>query len=676
MRYTLRAESAPPRPMPLRWAALLPAAALLLACGGAAWAPFDRTTLPGADRWPDAPRIVLLDAVHVRYHAVGSPPAAVADVTFHDRVWYRPGHPVDAPTVAVGYQTGLRDLLRFEGRLIRPDGEEVVFDPDQRLDMPSYDGMSLFTDSRVAVYRPEVVPGTVVERRATVRYHDLRMWSLGQHFASESPALERRLEVEVPPGWQVRHRAQAQGADTDWAPETHATADGGRRLRWVRADVAPAIRERHAPPLHEMAPRVSVQLTRWTLDGQVVEGPAGPAQVSALVHALQAPRLAQVGEGIRARVEALLADVGPDTTARAARLHAFVRDEIRYVSIQLGMGGWIPHAPDAVFEAGYGDCKDQASLLGVMLAAAGIPSRQVTLFAHGGWPRAYGLPTVAGNANHQVLVVDLPDGPVIVDPTAGDVPFGEVPFQLQGAPMLASTAEGSPLETVPLDPPEANRIEVRLGLTLPSAGQASGQIEVTARGHPARRLRSHLRTERGDAAREQLDELLGLPNAVVDEVQSLDGVEPTRAGVPVELRGRARQWRVLGPADRVWSVSTDTFFESQAPRIDRGPRTQPIVLGPPRTRRDRVELTLPAERAASALPEPVTIETAFATYRLAWSEAADKLAIEREVVWRRPWLEPGEADALRAFADAAARAEARAVVLRPVASTPQARVAP
>ena len=47
----------------------------------------------------------------------------------------------------------------------------------------------------------------------------------------------------------------------------------------------------------------------------------------------------------------------PTTLAKMQALAAFVQHDIRYVAIELGIGGWQPHYARDVFSHRYGDCK-------------------------------------------------------------------------------------------------------------------------------------------------------------------------------------------------------------------------------------------------------------------------------------------------------------------------------
>src|SRR5262249_2716848 len=51
-----------------------------------------------------------------------------------------------------------------------------------------------------------------------------------------------------------------------------------------------------------------------------------------------------------------------------------VQNDVRYVAIELGIGGLQPHPATEVFTHRYGDCKDKVTLLNAMLKEIGIDS--------------------------------------------------------------------------------------------------------------------------------------------------------------------------------------------------------------------------------------------------------------------------------------------------------------
>ena len=88
-------------------------------------------------------------------------------------------------------------------------------------------------------------------------------------------------------------------------------------------------------------------------------------------------------------------------------LASFVQHDIRYVAIELGIGGWQPHAASDVFAHRYGDCKDKATLLSSMLSRVGIDSFYVVINMERGSVNPQ-VPANIGAFNHVVLAIRLP----------------------------------------------------------------------------------------------------------------------------------------------------------------------------------------------------------------------------------------------------------------------------
>jgi hypothetical protein len=82
-------------------------------------------------------------------------------------------------------------------------------------------------------------------------------------------------------------------------------------------------------------------------------------------------------------------------------LAKFVQSDIRYVAIELGIGGWQPHPAPEIFTHRYGDCKDKATLLSSMLHEVGVESFFISINTVRG--RARTRPPMIGWFNHEIL---------------------------------------------------------------------------------------------------------------------------------------------------------------------------------------------------------------------------------------------------------------------------------
>lgn len=79
---------------------------------------------------------------------------------------------------------------------------------------------------------------------------------------------------------------------------------------------------------------------------------------------------------IKAKVTELTASAATPLDKMKA-LAKFVQQDIRYVAIELGIGGWQPHPAADVFAHRYGDCKDKATLMRSMLHEIDVDSYQI-----------------------------------------------------------------------------------------------------------------------------------------------------------------------------------------------------------------------------------------------------------------------------------------------------------
>ena len=130
------------------------------------------------------------------------------------------------------------------------------------------------------------------------------------------------------------------------------------------------------------------------------------------------------------------------------RLAAYVQHNVRYVAIEIGIGGYQPHAAQEVFASGYGDCKDKATLLSALLREVGIDSYYALINNN----RDYLSPDFPSMLafNHVILAILLPDPAVatsimptlqheklgrflLFDPTDDSTPLGYLPPSLEAS---------------------------------------------------------------------------------------------------------------------------------------------------------------------------------------------------------------------------------------------------
>ena len=317
-----------------------------------------------------------------------------------------------------------------------------------------------------------------------------------------------------------------------------------------------------------------------------------------------------------------------DTLAKLRALAAFVQKEIRYVAIEIGIGGYQPHAAASVFSNRYGDCKDKATLLAAMLHEIGIDSSYVLVNTRRGVIAPDYPPGL--NFNHVILAITLPEGVqnadllaivihprygrlLLFDPTSTLTPLGYLPFYEQSNYGMLAAADGGELIRTPLLPPSANRLGRAAHLTLSPDGSVSGSVEELRLGDFAATSRSQLLAAQGADRAKVIESFLGafLPGFTLTSasVRNLDAYDKMfvlnyQFAVPHYAQS-AGDLLLVRP--RVLGAKVSTILEEKE-------RKYGIEFETASQQTDLFELTVPAGYVPDELPPPLKIDYDFASY--------------------------------------------------------------
>ncbi|RFN59773.1 DUF3857 domain-containing protein [Marixanthomonas ophiurae] len=117
--------------------------------------------------------------------------------------------------------------------------------------------------------------------------------------------------------------------------------------------------------------------------------------------------------------------VAGETTnlGKAKKIYEYLQKKVRYISIQIGIGGWKPMLAEDVDKLSYGDCKALTNYTKALLDVVGVPSYYTVLYS--GDEEVDLEPGFAGLQGDHVIL-GVPDGDEIVwlECTSQDTPFG------------------------------------------------------------------------------------------------------------------------------------------------------------------------------------------------------------------------------------------------------------
>jgi hypothetical protein len=479
-------------------------------------------------------------------------------------------------------------------------------------------GGELISDVRIKLLQiPNAEPGATVGFEYEISLNPLEMADTF-NFQQTIPVREATYTLKLPPGWNMQ---------AAWV--NHATVEtvpvGPQQWRWTLKDIPAVPVEAGMPAWESVAghlvlavspPGKTSPLSTWTGIG------------SWFLDLSRDRRVASTD--IRSSVAALIA--GKTSELQKMRtLGAFVQREVRYVAITLGIGGYQPHAATEVFVNRYGDCKDKATLLAVMLAEAGIDSVPVIVNADRSEVRTDTPPRVSA-FNHVILAIRLPrdlqdssllatfelDGTrwLIFDPTDELTPFGRIRGQLQGNVGLLALTDSSRLITLPqLEPGQAGtRRTARLALD--EQGLLRGDVRERITGQDALTQRSFLRSSNRDSDTTKIVEARLAGSLASFQLTGATARNREASELPLEWDYRIsapsyarRTGELLVVRPRVVGVEAANLPGEGKPRV------HDLLLVEPKVNQDEFVIDLPAGYVVESLPPPVEVDTGFAVYR-------------------------------------------------------------
>jgi len=594
----------------------------------------------------------------------------------------------------------IKRLYREAAKILRPDGEgrgvvRVYFDSQSRITnlhawcvpvsgkdyevkdkdavesaIIGVDGSELISDLRTKTLRiPAATAGSVVgyefeqELRPYVMVDD---WG----FQDTVPVREAHYTLQLPKGWSYK---------ANWVnhPEETPTGSGAGQWNWSIRDVQAIRIEPDMPPWRGIAGRMVVAFVPPS--GQD-PGIQSWREIGAWYLGLTRGRREASGE-IKQKVVELTASI-PTLLGKMQALANFVQNDIRYVAIELGIGGQQPHPATETFNHRYGDCKDKVTLLSAMLKEIGVDSYYVIINTERGSVTATTPPNL--DFDHAILAIALPAGVdaatlrariahptlgqiLFFDPTDALTPLGRLSGALQANYGMLVTPDGGELLALPQLSTDSNGIERTAKMTLDEKGTLRGDVHEVRLGDRASSQRYALRSTTQDT-----DRIKPVESVAGASFSTFQILKATVANL--HLADRPFEWNYTLEAPNYAKTAGDLLLVR--PRVlgsktsglleTKEARQYPVEFEGPERDTDVFEIELPAGYQLDELPPPVNLDDGFASYQSKTEIVGRTLRYSRTFEIKNLSVPVSEAQKLREFYRVIANDERNSAVLKRV----------
>ena len=269
---------------------------------------------------------------------------------------------------------------------------------------------------------------------------------------------------------------------------------------------APAIKyEDLTPSFPKIVPKVVFGLEKFSLKG--VEGTATNWQdFGKWVYANLLSDTEEIKPETIEKIKLLIGDE-KDPVKKAKTIYKYVQDKTRYVSVQLGIGGWKPMLAKDVDRLGYGDCKALSNYTRSLLKAFDVPTFYTIIYA-GNSKNDIQNDFVSMQGNHAILALPNQDKLTFLECTSQTSPFGfEGDFTDDRYALIVKPDGGEIVKTTSYLEKDNNQ-KMNSSYTVSEDGRITCAIEIKSKG-VAYDNSYHIEKEPAEKIKEHYKEVFG-----------------------------------------------------------------------------------------------------------------------------------------------------------------------
>ncbi len=347
------------------------------------------------------------------------------------------------------------NIYELDGRILDENGEEIrELNGEDIKDHPAISWSSLYEDSRVkdAELYYNKFPYTV-EYTYEIDYDGYIIWPSWYSQTSLEPVEFSKFEVKVPDNYKLRY----------WCNKLKnpEISEGGRLYSWHAENLEKLSYDVVGESIEDIATIVKIAPSNFDFDGY--EGNMDSWKNFGLWGYNLCKDKNNLSEAVVKKINSLVSPID-SPRQKVLKLYKYLQSNTRYVSVQLGIGGWQPFDAMYVHDRGYGDCKALSNYMVSLLRVVGIKSYPVWI--NNGSHR---LPFInefpSDQFNHVIVCVPLEKDTLWLECTNPNSLPGNMGWSNENRGALLLTPDGGVVVKTPKSTSSQNFMQKKIEVT-------------------------------------------------------------------------------------------------------------------------------------------------------------------------------------------------------------------
>lgn len=433
--------------------------------------------------------------------------------------------------------------------------------------------------------------------------------------------------------------------------------DTNTQLSYVATNIVAQKKEDYSPSYRDLFPKVMMGLERFHLEG--VDGTATNwTDFGKWYSEKILAGTTDLPEETKAKIKAIVGDE-KDPVKKAKLVYDFVQKKSRYVSIQVGIGGWKPMLATDVDRLGYGDCKALTNYTKALLQAVDVPSYNTVLYGDT-YKTNIQSDFVSMQGNHMILSIPNGNRYIWLECTSQDDPFGYQGNFTDDRDVLIIKPEGAEIVRTTIYEDLGNTQKDKGTYTIDEKGDFSGSIVIISEGSQyssKAKVENLLPTEKESHYK---DYWSNINNLKLGKITFNNNKENVRFTEDVQLS--AMSYATISANKMIFTVDAFNQSSGNVKRIRN--RKNPFQLQRGYLDTDEIEINLPVGFSIEFLPTNYELKGKFGEYKTEIiKKENNKLIYKRSMFLNKGKYSSKEYDEYRLFMEQVSRNDNAKIIL-------------
>jgi hypothetical protein len=401
--------------------------------------------------------------------------------------------------------------------------------------------------------------------------------------------------------------------------------------------------EPYSPSFSDIIPNVRFALNKFSLAGEIGDASSWESFGKWMNEKLLNGRN-EIPDTTKKDIKKLIQGI-ENPIERAKLVYEYMQNRTRYISIQIGIGGWKPMLAKDVDRLRYGDCKALSYYTKSLLEEANVKSEYSIVFSDSDYKKNIDKDLVSVQGNHAILMVPNVKDTIWLECTSQKLPFGQTGSTDDRDVMIISDNVGKIVHTNKYKP--THNLQKTTGeIIIEGNNSIKAKINISSFG---KQYNNHFRIlykDKEDQIKYYKNKFSNLVDAAIDSINLKNDKE--KIVFTEQLQLTVPNYTEKIGNDMIVRLNAFNIYSKLPKRIK--DRKHPLFIMNAYLDEDKINIVIPENYKIDKLPKDVFISNKFGTYKVSIVKSTNnKLLYKRYLLMNASTFPKSDYTAYRNF---------------------------